>query len=121
MGLLIKEEKMDLKVDFLHTEDCHTWKDALIYLKETLQNEGIYVVINVITIKTDEEAVNYKFCGSPAILFNGVDVDPSCCDCVEKLSASTCRTYLYKGKVYEYPPCEMIVEALERIKAGKRS
>jgi len=67
--------------------------------------------IEEIEIKTEEEAVKYKFPGSPTIRVNGVDVDPNYID--NGNYGVMCRVYRIGGKFYGAPPKEVIKEALE--------
>lgn len=102
-----------MKIKFLHTEDCHVWQKALPLLEEAVKEFRIKEKIKVITIKTQKEAQKHKFSGSPTIKLNGKDIDPMA-KRVTKYSPASCRPYFYKGKFYEYPPKEMIAEALQK-------
>jgi hypothetical protein len=53
----------------------------------------------------------YRFFGSPTVQVNGEDVDPKA-KMVTKYGMSSCRPYFWNGKSYDYPPKEMIMEAL---------
>lgn len=67
--------------------------------------------IEEIEIKTEEEALKYKFPGSPTIRVNGVDVDPFYMD--NGNYGLMCRVYRIGGKFLGAPTVEMIKEALE--------
>ncbi|MBI4067328.1 DUF2703 domain-containing protein [Candidatus Gottesmanbacteria bacterium] len=101
-----------MKIQLLHTADCHAWKDSLSILEETLKSKGLEVKYEVILVEKEKQAKQYKFSGSPSILVDGVDVDPMARN-VKTYSVSSCRPYFYQGKSYDFPPKEMILEALK--------
>lgn len=100
------------KIKLIHTEDCHAYHQALDEIEKALKEKELPVQFEVILITCEEEAKEYKFFGSPTIQVNGEDVDPKA-KMVTKFSMSSCRPYLWKGKPYDYPPKEMIMEALK--------
>ncbi|MBI2617591.1 DUF2703 domain-containing protein [Candidatus Gottesmanbacteria bacterium] len=100
-----------MKIQLLHTADCHAWKESLSILEEALKTKGLAAKYEVILIDTEGQAKAYKFNGSPSILIDGIDVDPMARN-VKSYSVSSCRPYFYHGKTYDYPPKEMIIEAL---------
>lgn len=101
-----------MKIQLLHTAICHAWKESLSILEDTLKTEGLEVKYEIILIETEEQAKAYKFSGSPAILIDGIDVDPMARN-VKTYSIQSCRPYFYRGKSYDFPPKEMILEALK--------
>lgn len=100
-----------MKIQLLHTADCHAWKDSLSTLEDTLKTKGLEAKYEVILIEKEDQAKKYKFSGSPAILVDSIDVDPLARN-VKTYSVSSCRPYFYQGKTYDFPPKEMILEAL---------
>lgn len=102
-----------MKIEFLHTKDCHVWQKALPLLEEAVKELGIKEKIVTLVIKTQKDAQKHKFSGSPTIKLNDEDIDPMAKK-VKKYSAASCRPYFYKGKFYDYPPKEMILESLRR-------
>jgi len=102
-----------MTIRFLHTESCHVWQKALVVLEETLSELNLEVSYEVILIKTQKDADNHKFGGSPTIQIDGFDVDPMA-QGVTKYTLSSCRNYVYQNKFYEYPPKEMVLAALKR-------
>lgn len=99
-------------IRLLHTADCHAYHYALDELEKALKEKDLPVKFEVILITSEKEANDHKFFGSPAIQVNGEDVDPKA-KMVTRYGASSCRPYLWKGKPYDYPPKEMILEALK--------
>lgn len=94
-----------MKVQLLHNKECHMWKK----LRDILLGMGIEP--EVIEIETEEQAQEFRFAGSPQLLIDGKDVDPMA-EKITNFHVSGCRVYLWKGKMYEYPPQEMIETAL---------
>lgn len=99
-----------MKIQLLHTADCHAWKDSLSILEDALRNKGVEIKYEVMLVETEDQAGMYKFSGSPTILIDGIDVDPMARN-VKSYSVSSCRPYFYQGKTYDFPPKEMILEA----------
>jgi len=102
-----------MKIQLLHNKDCHTWNILLSLVREAIAAAGLDVEPEVILIENDEAAAKWRFAGSPQLLIDGKDVDPMA-DKITNYHASGCRIYLWQGKVYEYPPKELILEALNR-------
>ncbi len=100
-----------MKVELFHTDTCHIWQTALKELDATLKENGIDADIRTITVKTQEEAETHRFLGSPTLHINGKDVDPMAKKATQ-YGLSACRTYWWNGKSYEYPPKDMILEAI---------
>ena len=100
------------KIDFFHTNDCHTWKISLKDLEEVLKEEKIDAKINVQLVETQEQADRFKFTGSPTIIINEKNVDPTSRE-QKNFVLLGCRLYFYKGKSFEFPPKEMIKDALK--------
>jgi len=100
------------KIRLLHTQGCHAYHQAFDEIEKALKDKGLLVQFEVILITSEKEAKEYKFFGSPAIQVNGEDVDPKA-KMVTKYGMSSCRPYFWEDKSYDYPPKEMIMEALK--------
>jgi hypothetical protein len=100
------------RVRLLHTETCHAYHQAFNEIEKALKEKGLPVYFEVILITSQEQAEQYKFFGSPTVQINGEDIDPKA-KMVTKYSISSCRPYFWKGRFYDYPPKEMILEALK--------
>lgn len=103
-----------MKVQLLHTSDCHAWKDALSVLEEALSERGHETRSELILVTTDEEAKQLKFLGSPTVRIDDMDVDPRA-RTVSNYSLAACRPYYYQEKIYDYPPKDLIIEALKEV------
>lgn len=102
-----------MQIQLLHTKDCHAWQEAEKVLEEALQEAGLPVEYQVVLVTKDVQAEQIRFLGSPQITVAGVDVDPLAKNAT-RYSIASCRPYLYQRKSYDYPPKEMILEALNR-------
>jgi hypothetical protein len=100
------------EIRLLHTEGCHAYHQAFDEIEKALKEKGLTVQFEVILITSEQESKKYKFFGSPTIQVNGKDVDPKA-KMVTKYGMSSCRPYFWKDKSYDYPPKEMIIEALK--------
>jgi hypothetical protein len=107
------------KMEILRNDRCPSWKAFRDAMKYWLRMWGLNkrVKLKVILISTDSQAHKYRFFGSPQLLINGCDVDPSATK-ITNYRARGRRFYFWKGGKHKYPPKEMVEEKilnLERI------
>lgn len=102
-----------MRIQLLHNKECHTWNLLLPVLKEAIGELNLGIEPEVIVVESDEDAVKWRFAGSPQVLVDGKDIDPMA-ERITNYHESGCRIYIWQGKMYEYPPKEMIVESLTR-------
>lgn len=98
-----------MKIRFLYFEGCPNKEPALNLLKQVLQEEGLCEEIEVLEIKSEEDARKYNFLGSPTIQINGLDIEK------ERRNDSPvfgCRVYKTKNGYSGIPQKEMIIKAL---------
>ena len=94
-----------MQVRFLYSEQCPSHDEALERLRNVLHEEGVEANIEVIRVETFEDAKRHRFPGSPTILIDGRDIDPS--PNVEY--APACRAYrLEDGRISPLPSISMI-------------
>lgn len=103
------------RIQLLHTESCHSYQEALVGIKEALKELGLSAELEVILVDSPEKARAYKFLGSPTIKINGLDLEPEL-EATENFNINACRTYIYEGSLYHYPPKEILLEALRPLK-----
>ena len=99
-------------VEILYTDECPFWKEVLKIVEQLIHDSKTQPTVRKIKIQSLEEAKLLKFPGSPTIRVNGVDIDPSA-KTVEGYIG--CRIYRYEGRIFEYPPKEMIESAFARL------
>jgi hypothetical protein len=102
-----------MRIQLLHSEGCHTWEKTLELLNQILREKGVDEEVETVKIATQEEADKYRYFGSPQVNLNGKDIDPMA-EKVTNFKPAGCRFYLYGGKTYEFPPREMLEEAIDK-------
>lgn len=102
-----------MKVQLLYSEGCHTWEKALELINQILKGKNLSETVETIKVGTQEEAEKYRFFGSPQININDKDID-SMAEKVTSFNPAGCRFYIYGGKTFEFPPKEMMEEAINK-------
>ena len=101
------------QVEFLYWADCPSHERALALLLEVMAEEQIQAPLAIVEIKTEAEAQQYKFYGSPTIRIAGGDIAPLPEDSAQP--GLTCRAYQRAdGRISPLPPRELIVAAFRR-------
>jgi hypothetical protein len=99
-----------VKIEFLYWEECPSHPEALVLLEDILAERGIDAPVEVIHVRTNEDAVEHAFPGSPTIRIDGRDVDPAGADAAPTL---TCRVYrLPNGRPSPVPSRQLLEEAI---------
>ena len=102
---------MPVTVEFLYWAGCPSHPEARELLEEVLQARGVDVGVDVREVRTQEEARELAFPGSPTIRVDGRDVDPAG---AEEPPSLSCRIYrLANGRISPVPTREQIEEALQ--------
>jgi len=101
------------KVEFLYWADCPSHERALALLREVMAEEQIQAPIEIVEVKTEAEAEQYQFYGSPTIRIDGGDIAPLTEYSI--MPSLTCRAYRRAdGRISPLPPRELIVAAFRR-------
>ncbi|MGH7274652.1 MAG: DF family (seleno)protein [Nitrospiria bacterium] len=102
-----------IKIEFLYWEDCPSHRDAWNRLQVILKEKGVEAKVVRVEIRTDQNARQWDFCGSPTIRINGMDIDPAGVE--GQRVGLNCRIYhTPDGRVTPMPPDEMIRKAIEK-------
>lgn len=106
-------------VELLWCEGCPSTERALEELRTALADVGLSgTPIALREIKTDAEAQNAHFVGSPTVLVDGVDVVAAA---DHESAALTCRVYRRRdGRFSPTPDPEDLREALRLAVAGEQ-
>jgi hypothetical protein len=102
-----------MNIQLIHTDGCSpdNTEAAKLALQVALAAVGLpgdgYEVIQV---TTEEESLALGFVGGPAIMVDGVDVDPNVRDM--RPGGLGCRAYLIDGGLQGFPSQAMIETAL---------
>ncbi|MBI1984553.1 MAG: DUF2703 domain-containing protein [Candidatus Wildermuthbacteria bacterium] len=102
-----------MKIAILHNKTCNIWQTTKGIIETTLKENGLEAEIEEIVIANDAEARDRHFAGSPQVLVDGQDIDPEA-QKVTNYHESGCRFYIWKDKLHEGPPKEMLGEAILR-------
>lgn len=106
-----------MKIQVLHNRECGFWKVAWRELEALAQERYPDAALEEVVVVSDDEARRWRFFGSPQVSINGKDIDPMA-ERVSAFHASGCRPYFWKGAQFDYPPQEMLEEALRRVADG---
>ncbi len=99
-----------MDIQFLYFEDCPSHDQALARLQQVMAEQAVEAAIEIIKVETDEQAMQWRFIGSPTILIDGQDIDPPPATAA---TALTCRVYNWgDGRISPLPSPDMIRSAL---------
>lgn len=100
-------------IEFLYWADCPSHERALALLHEVMAEEQIQAPVEIVEVKTETQAQQYQFYGSPTIRIDGGDIAPLTEYSVQP--SLTCRAYRRAdGRISPLPPRELIVAAFRR-------
>ena len=98
------------KIELYWWEGCPSHPEALALLRSVLAERGIDVEVELHEVRSDGEAGELEFPGSPTIRVDGRDIDPRG---AKSRPALNCRIYhLPDGRVSPVPSREQLEEAL---------
>ncbi len=104
-----------MEINLLYFDGCPSWQNALTNLQIASHEEKTDVSINLIEVKSEKEADNLKFLGSPSFQVNGLDFWPE-----NRLTYSmNCRVYKTVEGLKGWPTIEMLREKLQEITLDK--
>ncbi len=107
-----------VKIRFLFTDECPSHDEALLRLRQVLNEEGIEADIEIVRVETFDEARKERYPGSPTILIDGHDIDPT----ARPEYAPACRAYrLEDGRISPLPSTSMIRKAVRSARKNLKS
>jgi hypothetical protein len=99
-----------MRIELLYWKGCPSYPEAKAMLEDVLSRRGIDTPIQMHEVRTDDEAQELGFPGSPTIRIDGRDVDPAGAD---SRPALNCRIYhLPDGRVSPVPTREQLEAAV---------
>ena len=110
----------NMTIEILHTKGCQGYHQALDELEDALAERGLEPVYIMRVVRTAQEAQQRKFFGSPTVRIDGNDIDPKA-EHMTYFGIGTCRLYFWEGKAYDYPPKDMITQAIMRMYQNKNN
>jgi hypothetical protein len=107
-----------MRVRFLYSEDCPSHDEALLRLRNALDEEQVVADVEVVQVDTFEEAEKECYPGSPTIMIDGQDI----CPIPNSRYAPACRAYVLEdGRVSPLPSISMIRKAIRAAKGNLKS
>ncbi|MGZ4904154.1 MAG: DF family (seleno)protein [Halobacteriota archaeon] len=101
-------------IQVLYYSDCPHFLQTKWDIERILSDGGLSADVQSVDLqRAPEIKKEMPFAGSPTVLVNGKDIAPAG-DQFTGPARGNCRLYDYKGEVYDYPPKELIREALTR-------
>ena len=101
-----------MKVELLYFDDCPSYKRLLPRLRALVDDHAPSAEIELRRIDSQDAAERERFLGSPTVLVDGEDVDPSASGRSD--FGMKCRLYRNADGYSETPPEEWIVAAINR-------
>lgn len=102
-----------MSIEILYFEDCPSWQSAFQNLKTALEREGLVIPVHLVKIKSNEQANQKHFLGSPSICINNIDLWPE-----ERQDYFLgCRIYSTPYGLRGWPTIDMITDKLPSIKS----
>ena len=95
-------------IELLYFAGCPSWQRALANLETVIQEEKLDVTVKQIEVRSDNEAVQYRFLGSPSFQVDGVDFWPASRDDF----SMNCRVYKTSHGLLGWPTIEMLRDKL---------
>ena len=105
-------------IEVLHTKGCQGYHRALDELEDALAECDFEPIYTMRVVRTAQEAQEFKFFGSPTVRIDGKDIDPKA-EHMTYFGIGTCRPYFWEGNAYDYPPKDMITQAIMRMYPNK--
>jgi hypothetical protein len=100
-----------MKIELLYFEGCPSYRVAENSLREVLAEADLVDLIDMIEIKTEADAQQCRFLGSPTIRFDNVDPFAH----GEADYGVECRVYVAPDGLRGWPTKDMLREAIRSI------
>jgi hypothetical protein len=104
-------------VELLFWEGCPSHPDAYTLLCAVLAELNMHAEVELIEVRTQEEAETLGFVGSPTIRVDGRDVDEE--GAARTRPSLSCRVYTHGATISPVPSHAQIQRALETIGAAR--
>lgn len=98
-----------MKIEILYVPGCPNYPPAVEQVERVLSSESLQAEIRSIAVRTDAEARELMFLGSPTIRVNGEDVEPH----QTGVHSLACRLYVNRSGI---PPVELLRAAISDAK-----
>ncbi|MGA9397496.1 MAG: hypothetical protein WBV22_04470 [Anaerolineaceae bacterium] len=98
-----------MEIRLLYFDGCQSWKNALNNLHIALGEECLDFPVQLIEVKSDQEAAGVKFLGSPSFQVDGKDFWPE----DRQTYSMNCRLYRTPVGLKGWPTVEMLRQKLQ--------
>ena len=98
-----------MRIEILYVPGCPNYLPAVEQVERVLSSESLQAEIRSIAVRTDAEARELMFSGSPTIRVNGEDVEPH----QTSVPSLACRLYENRSGI---PPEELLRIAILGVK-----
>jgi hypothetical protein len=98
-----------MRIEILYVPGCPNYQPAVEQVERVLSSESLQAEIRSIAVRTDAEARNLMFPGSPTVRINGEDVEPH----QTGVHSLACRLYANRSGI---PPEELLRVAISEAK-----
>ena len=102
-----------MTIEILYFPDCPNYLPAVEHLQKALQEEHAFAEIRHVQVLDAATAVATRFLGSPTILINGIDVEPTARSGVA--AGMCCRTYCGPSGPEGAPCVALIRDAIREV------
>ena len=106
-----------MRIQLLYFAGCPMYLAARERLDEALREEGLESPVEMIEVRSQEEAESLRFVGSPSIRINGLDIDESARS--SKNYGMMCRVYTTKSGMSGSPSKDTIRARIREAKATR--
>ena len=101
-----------MRIEILYVPGCPNYPPAVEQVERVLSSESLQAEIRSIVVRTDAEARELMFPGSPTIRVNGEDVEPR----QTSVPSLACRLYPNRSGI---PSDELLRSAISDAKRGE--
>ena len=101
-----------MNIEVLYIDGCAQYESFAAHLEHLLHKHGVDSHLRHVLVRTNQEAEQLRFLGSPTLRMNGVDVDPAAAQRTDY--GIQCRLYPTDLGYRSTPPDEWILAEAER-------
>lgn len=102
-----------MKIELLYFEDCPHWQSTLSLVESVVAELGIEAEIVLCNVQNQNDAITYRFLGSPSLRIDGHDLEEIDNSGVD--FGVTCRVYKHDGGFSGIPSREIVMRRLREI------
>jgi len=109
--------ELTMEIQLFYFDGCPSWQNALKNLRAVLNEKDMDIAVNLMKVRSDKEAMDTKFLGSPSFQINGHDFWPE-----ERQSYwMNCRVYITPEGLKGWPTIEMFRQKLVEFTTDKEN